>query len=786
MRHLHIAHSEALDVSYPCVDELDDDALSDGGEEDFRLEQFDMAFAQARSILGSEENSGISDKQIKDTVWEFYFDVEKSIDWLLGGIEHETSLPSQQTLSALQRLSLTQRIQPNKPSLVSLAKVSQEAPSSTSKPIKSIASSQTVSTSKLSLLAQGKESKLLSSSSLQRLAKPSIMNTKTTSPVQSKLALKAMRVKETSITKSASLDDKLQALTTQESYSLPPTPDVLGLPSPFALTLSSSTLSPVVMPRAFSFPVSTFAFETPSPDDLVLQARQKTALTALKQQKGANKVIPTPKKSTLNASPQILKATTSKATSSASTTINVTKTAPSVTISQEELDLAALNISAEPKLVTVDELPKASFAREALLQLARLEIQEQKPRINLVVIGHVDAGKSTLMGRLLYDLGKIDEKTRLNTVRASEKSGKGSFSWAWELDGTVEERQRGITMDIALQDLSTTHRNITILDAPGHRDFIPNMISGAFQADCALLVVDSSTGEFEAGFDKGGQTKEHLLLVRSLGVSQVIVAVNKLDLVDWKVDRYEKIVSDLRGFLTQAGFPSSRTNFVPVSAIGGTNLIATSNNPLSLRDWYNGPSLIDLLDQLETPPRSLELPLRIPISNVFKGQMGSASGLAVTGRVCSGIVQVGERLRILPGNETTTVRSIEQEGSVLCLPSELVPLASKFSAQVIIFDISLPITPGAPVEMFYHSRDVPATITRLLATLDRGSSTIVKNNPRVLLKHTSAKVEIAIRNTLGSSGFSIPVEPFRVNKELGRLVLRRGGETIAAGMILLA
>lgn len=506
---------------------------------------------------------------------------------------------------------------------------------------------------------------------------------------------------------------------------------------------------------------------------------------------------------------------TSKMGSSVSNKSNTTKIeSPSQSItftSQQELDLASLNISVDPKPVVVDEPPKAHYTDQALVDMAKLELQRKNPGINLIVIGHVDAGKSTLMGRLLYELGKIDQRARTNTVRASDKAGKSSFSWAWELDTTAEERQRGITMDIASQNFSTVHRDITILDAPGHRDFIPNMISGASQADCALLVVDSAMGEFEAGFERGGQTKEHLLLVRSLGVTQVIVAVNKLDLVDWEISRYEKIVGDLRGFLSQAGFSPSKMNFVPVSAIDGVNLLGLPNPTVSLRKWYNGPTLVELLDRLEPPPRSLELPLRIPISNVFRGQAGLSSGLAVSGRICSGVVQVGERLKVFPGGETTIVRFIEQEnssvpwsaagtnvnlflsnidqnhlniGSVLCPLSSTVSLASKFTGQIIVFDITLPITPGTYVELFYHSRDVPATITKLIATLDRGTSAIIKNNPRVLPKHTSAKVEITIRNTSGGSELPIPVEPFKVNRELGRIVLRRGGETIAAGVIL--
>ncbi|KAG1908149.1 EF Tu GTP binding domain-containing protein [Suillus fuscotomentosus] len=473
-------------------------------------------------------------------------------------------------------------------------------------------------------------------------------------------------------------------------------------------------------------------------------------------------------------------------------------------------DMAALNLLSKGEEPIDEPPPKIALERGKLLQEVRKVLEGQggdKKTVSLVVIGHVDAGKSTLMGRLLYELGRVDEKTRVANERGSSKAGKSSFSWAWELDGTIEERERGITMDIALQSLSTPQRQVTILDAPGHKDFIPNMISGAAQADCALLVVDAITGEFEAGFDRGGQTREHLLLVRSLGVSQVIVAVNKLDQVNWDPSRFEEICGLLRAFLVQSGFPSSKTSFVPVSAMLGVNLVNNADASV-LSKWYKGPTLVDLLDKLEPPTREITSPLRLPISNVFKGQN---SGTGVTGRICGGVVQVGERLRVLPGDESAIVRLIDVEeqsvpwaaagtnaavyltsidpihlsiGSVLCPPSDIVPLATVFTARIIVFDIQLPITTGTSIELFHHSRDVPAMISKLIATLDRASGVVTKKNPR----GTSAEVEISLRvGTLSGPTLStrpIPLEPFSVNKDMGRILVRRGGETISAGIVL--
>lgn len=250
---------------------------------------------------------------------------------------------------------------------------------------------------------------------------------------------------------------------------------------------------------------------------------------------------------------------------------------------------------------------------------------------------------------------------------------------------------RGVTIDIATTHFSTPHRNITLLDAPGHRDFIPAMISGAAQADVALMVVDGSPGEFEAGFERGGQTREHAWLVRSLGVKEIVVGINKMDLVslslsrphcatllkcqvNWSQDRYDEIVEALKPFLVSAGFAASKTTFMPLAAMEGVNVM--ENNESTLKEWFTGLTLMDALggsssdcwpflsgcanarsDKVEVPSRPYDAPFRIPLSNVFKGQTAVASGVAVSGRLCSGIVQVGDRVRSIPGDEVGSIRS---------------------------------------------------------------------------------------------------------------------------------
>lgn len=225
-------------------------------------------------------------------------------------------------------------------------------------------------------------------------------------------------------------------------------------------------------------------------------------------------------------------------------------------------------------------------------------------------------------------------------------------------------------MDIATNYFETPHRKLTLLDAPGHRDFIPNMISGAAQAEAAILVVDASTGGFESGFDANGQTKEHALLARSLGVQQLIVAINKLDMVgrianddrnhllraqmDWDEARFQEIAQKLGAFLIQAGFRKSNILYVPVSGLTGENLVKESTLP-ALRGWYQGPCLLDLVDNLEPPVRQLDKPLRLGVTDFFKG----SGGVSVAGLVDAGHLQIGEQVMVVPGGEYGTVKGIE-------------------------------------------------------------------------------------------------------------------------------
>ena len=236
---------------------------------------------------------------------------------------------------------------------------------------------------------------------------------------------------------------------------------------------------------------------------------------------------------------------------------------------------------------------------------------KEKNHINLVVIGHVDSGKSTSTGHLIYKCGGIDKRTIEKFEKEAAEMGKGSFKYAWVLDKLKAERERGITIDIALWKFETSKGVFTIIDAPGHRDFIKNMITGTSQADVAILIIASGQGEFEAGTSKDGQTREHALLAFTMGVKQMIVAINKMDdkSVNWDQKRYEEIKKEVSDYLKKIGYNPDKIPFIPISGWHGDNMIEKSDN----MKWYTGPCLLEALDVLEPPKRPKDKPLRLPL-----------------------------------------------------------------------------------------------------------------------------------------------------------------------------
>ncbi|CUT99327.1 eukaryotic release factor 3 erfs [Echinococcus multilocularis] len=497
-----------------------------------------------------------------------------------------------------------------------------------------------------------------------------------------------------------------------------------------------------------------------------------------------------------------------------------------------ETSTAATRLPKVASEAKVSTQPAKPIDRSSLFHAYQKKISSGKEKdiINLLVVGHVDAGKSTLMGNVLCQLGHVSEKQLAKYQWEAQKIGKASFAYAWVLDQTSEERSRGITMDIAQIAFETHSKRVVLLDAPGHRDFVPQVIGGAAQADVALLVVNATSGEFETGMQlSGGQTQEHARLVRLLGVSRLIVAVNKMDTVSWSQSRFEEIRTVMMRMLKTINQPD--VVFCPVSGLYGINLLHSSDTPPErdiqhLAPWYSGPCLLDIIDSLDKVERPVDAPFRFVVSDIFK-PIGSSVPI-VAGRVVSGAVSAGvnlptSKIICLPSGQTGTVRSIRSlaavpsdgggsgtgvldiilpyafagdqvglmlsgldadlaltPGDVICDPDP--PLASvttRLRAKVLIFDVQQPITRGYPVIFYYHCSSVPAVITKLLSATvkdeERGKKDVVK--PRCLLGRCTAEIELALESP-------VCVEIYDVCKPLGRFVLRVGGESIAGGTIV--
>lgn len=426
---------------------------------------------------------------------------------------------------------------------------------------------------------------------------------------------------------------------------------------------------------------------------------------------------------------------------------------------------------------------------------------KEKPHINLVVIGHVDSGKSTTAGHLIYKLGGIDKRTIDKYEKEAGELGKGSFKYAWVLDKLKAERERGITIDIAIVKFETPRFKITVIDAPGHRDFIKNMITGTSQGDVAILVVDASMGNFEAGISKEGQTREHALLARTLGVKQVIVAVNKMDdkSVMYSKDRFDEIKDEVSAYLKKLGYKPMKIAFVPISGWEGDNMIDRSSN----MKWYTGPTLVEALDNVHEPKRPTDKPLRVPIQDIYKI---SGIGTVPVGRVETGIMKPGMHVNFAPTEVEGEVKSIEMHhvhlnqanpgdnigfhvknvamkdihrGDVASDISNNDSIAcgvTSFDAQLTILNHPGKIYPGYNPVIDVHTAHVPCQFAELKQKMDGHTGEVVEENPEFIKNGDSCIVTLIPLKPLC-------VEAFTDFPPLGRFAVRDMRQTVAVGVI---
>jgi len=424
---------------------------------------------------------------------------------------------------------------------------------------------------------------------------------------------------------------------------------------------------------------------------------------------------------------------------------------------------------------------------------------KEKFHINIVVIGHVDSGKSTTTGHLIYKCGGIDKRTIERFEKEAQDMGKGSFKYAWVLDKLKAERERGITIDISLWKFESPKYYITIIDAPGHRDFIKNMITGTSQADCAVLVVAAGQGEFEAGISKNGQTREHALLAFTLGVKQLIVAVNKMDdkSVNFNQDRFEEIKKEVCAFIKKVGYNPEKVDFVPISGWTGDNMIEKSAN----LPWYKGPTLLESLDRIQEPKRPTDKPLRIPLQDVYKI---SGIGTVPVGRVETGILKPGMNVFFAPAGVTTEVKSVEMHHTALveAIPGDNVGFNVKnisvkdvkrgmvagdvkndpphevydFTAQVIVLNHPGQINAGYTPVLDCHTAHIACKFYELQTKIDRRSGKELEKEPKNIKSGDAAMVNLVPTKPMC-------VETFADYPPLGRFAVRDMRQTVAVGVI---
>jgi len=418
---------------------------------------------------------------------------------------------------------------------------------------------------------------------------------------------------------------------------------------------------------------------------------------------------------------------------------------------------------------------------------------KEKPHVNIVFIGHVDAGKSTSVGRLMFDSGNIDEQAMRKLKDKAQELGKAGFEFAFVMDNLKEEQQRGGTIDLSHKKINTNKFEYTVIDAPGHKDFIKNMITGASQADTAVLVVAATDEEVQP------QTKEHLFLSKTLGVGQLAIFINKMDAVDYAEDKFNKVKERMTALLGQIGFNAADVPFIPVSSLQGDNVVKKSEK----MSWYSGPTLLEQLDVFKEPERPTNLPLRLPLQDVYSIK---GIGCVPVGRVETGTMKIGDKVTVMPARDGKgvsgevktiemhheeikeaipgdncgfVVRGIEKKaierGDVLGHTSDPPTIVSEFTAQIVVLNHPSVLTVGYTPVFHMHTNQTACKITELVKTVDPATGQTIKENPDMLKNGEVAIVKV------------VPTKPLALEKnsdipQMARFAIRDAGTTVAAGM----
>jgi len=416
----------------------------------------------------------------------------------------------------------------------------------------------------------------------------------------------------------------------------------------------------------------------------------------------------------------------------------------------------------------------------------------EKPIMNIIFVGHVDHGKSTCVGQLMFLSGIIPEQEMKKLKEEAEKHGKAGFEFAYIMDKIKEERERGLTIDLAYQKLITPKRQITIIDAPGHKDFVKNMITGASQADAAFLVVAAKEGVQP-------QTKEHLWLLRTMGVQQLAVIINKMDTVEYKEEAFNKVKDDISALLKVVGIDPAKTPFLAVSGLKGDNIKEKSAN----MPWYKGPTVWEQLDIFEEPKKPTDLPVRMPIQDVYEI---TGIGTVPVGKVETGVLKVGQKVKILPGRSGRgidgEIKSIEMHheqlqeapagdnvgvnirgvgkkdiarGDVICDAANPATIAEEFTAQIAVINHPTVIAKGYTPVFHVHTAQVPCQFIEILHKIDPSSGQPMEGKVDFLKNGDVALVKIKPMGNL-------VLETTKVNPHMARFAIRDAGATVAAGV----